>query len=259
LDNMLSLHTFLFLLSVHLLGVSTTEMKKDSPWDESKLLLFIDHRVNNKIIPLLMHSVAVLGDDWPLHVFFSDANKAMYESSPVFMRQVKSGRFRMTPLPKQYDYTISDEYSKFMKQRSTWEILAPAVNILIIQLDSIICSNSPYKPEDFFQYDMVGSPTCYRKDICINGGLSLRNRESIIKVIDRIPMNQGDPREDQWYWQHLGIMSDMNLPDPTVSTNFGTEGIWNPNSFGHHKPWHWEEQDRIKELLTVCPEAVLIQ
>ncbi|KAA8572414.1 hypothetical protein EYC84_003036 [Monilinia fructicola] len=59
--------------------------------------------------------------------------------------------------------------------------LAPAEHILLFNSDSMLCSNAATSVDNFFAYDLIGTPV---KDKGHRGGLSLRKRSSMLRVLD---------------------------------------------------------------------------
>lgn len=79
-----------------------------------------------------------------------------------------------------------------------WEDLAPAEHVLIFQADSVLCANSVRSVEDFFEWDLIGAPIKPQLGIGYNGGLSLRKRRTMLRVLDEFDWKK-DP-EDQWFF-----------------------------------------------------------
>lgn len=86
-------------------------------------------------------------------------------------------------MPPTVDFTNRLDVSGFLTKAWVWEQLAPAGHVLIFQSDSILCSNSLLKVDDFLQYDFVGAPIDPAYGEGFNGGLSLRNRSMVLDII----------------------------------------------------------------------------
>jgi hypothetical protein len=91
-----------------------------------------------------------------------------------------------------------------MTQAWLWEDLAPAEHILIFQSDSMLCANAARSVDDFFEFDFVGAPIRKNLGKGYNGGLSLRKRSTILKILDQWDWEktkkQNDRFEDQWFY-----------------------------------------------------------
>lgn len=85
-----------------------------------------------------------------------------------------------------------------------WESLAPAEHILIFQSDSMLCANAARSVDDYLEYDFVGAPIASHLGKGYNGGLSLRKRSSILRVLEEFnweeTKKEGDRFEDQWFY-----------------------------------------------------------
>jgi len=85
-----------------------------------------------------------------------------------------------------------------------WEDLDPVEHVLIFQSDSMLCANAARSVDDFFEYDLVGAPIAKDLGTGYNGGLSLRKRSTILRVLENYDweatQKEGDRFEDQWYY-----------------------------------------------------------
>ena len=159
------------------------------------------------------------------------------------------------------------EYNDMCLSKSFWEGM-PFENILIFQIDSVLLDGDL---TEFLKYDYVGSPwnknNVYlqhyfseltvlnknhngisvkkqTKDITGNGGLSLRRRSGMIRGLQARPWKF--ITEDQFFSMRRSGM--LNIAPPEVSTNFGTESIYNPTTKGYHKPWCYLTEDEMKSI-----------
>jgi hypothetical protein len=158
-----------------------------------------------------------------------------------------------------------NEYNDMCLSKSFWEEM-PFENILIFQIDSVLLDGDL---TEFLEYDYVGSPwnknggyvqhlfanlTFLNKNyvgasskkptkhITGNGGLSLRRKSGMIRGLQVRPGKF--IAEDKFFsMKRAGI---LNVAPPEVSTNFGTESIYNPTTLGYHKPWLYLTEDEMK-------------
>ena len=70
-----------------------------------------------------------------------------------------------------------------------------------------LCGNAARSVDDFFDYDLVGAPIADNLGKGYNGGLSLRKRSTILRVLDNWNWEDihthADRFEDQWYFRRL--------------------------------------------------------
>jgi hypothetical protein len=115
---------------------------------------------------------------------------------------LKSGLISVRILPQGTLFTNSDSVSAFLTKPWLWEDLAPATHVLMFQSDSMLCSNAARSVDDFFEYDFIGAPFAAKLGEGMNGGLSLRKRESMLRVLDENDWatDKGSRFEDRWYY-----------------------------------------------------------
>ncbi len=115
----------------------------------------IENRNLDQVLPLILHFSAVLGRDWPIFLFTS--HTALPDSAP-FKRLIDEHQITVRFLPPDLDFTNRLDVSGFLTRPWLWDQLEPAKHVLIFQADSILCSYSPLRVDDFLKYDFVGAP-----------------------------------------------------------------------------------------------------
>jgi len=223
--------------------------------NQTKVASILEPRVDYSLVPLILHFAAVLGDDWPFHIFHSAENLFLFTNSASIQKYVATGRFKLTQLPSNTTFKTRDDVSAFLTKRWLWDLLAPASYILFFQLDSMICSNSISRVEDFLQYDWVGAP--WNETWGGNGGLSIRNRDKILQVIEKYNWTQNPEPEDVWYYKHIGELPNATLPHGSVSKTFSVEGLYYPKPLGYHQVGRYHG-DKMGEVEQYCPENKLV-
>lgn len=168
----------------------------------SKVAVIIETRRSGNIVPLILHFSAVLGPTWPLVIYTSAENFGSFSTSAALLRHQRSGRIVVRSLSEGVWFKNWDSVSAFLTSHWLWEDLAPAENILLFQSDSVLCSNAVRSVDDFFDYDLIGAPIDPRWGVGYNGGLSLRKRATVLRVLDEwswatkpVPYP-----EDQWFY-----------------------------------------------------------
>ena len=126
-------------------------------------------------------------------------NEEMIYKLVVQKRNSSLGRqIHLSPLErKSLQFNIKD-YSNFMTSEEFYEKVRGEM-MLVFQSDSVLCSEPSLKWEDFMRFDYVGAPwpVKWHGDIGGgNGGLSLRNRTSMIRRIQRqVPIKKRHPED----------------------------------------------------------------
>jgi len=138
----------------------------------------------------------------------------------------------------------------------------------------MLCANAARSVDDFFEYDLVGAPIAKDLGTGYNGGLSLRKRSTILRVLENYDweatQKEGDRFEDQWYYNRMtelqaeeanvGIKPKdegaINLPTMEVARTFSVETIDYPHPLGVHQVHRWLD-DQMVSLDDWCPEYKL--
>lgn len=168
-----------------------------------KVAAIVETRRSGNIVPLVLHFATVLGPDWPVVIYTDAENFGSFSSSAALTRFQKAGRIVLRPLANGVYFPSWDSVTTFLTNRWLWDDLAPAENILLFQSDSILCSNSVRSVEEFFEWDFIGAPIDpSRAAPGYNGGLSLRKRKTVLRVLEewKDPQEKRHP-EDQWYYK----------------------------------------------------------
>ena len=166
----------------------------------NKVAVIVDTRSSGNIVPLVLHFSAVLGPEWPVLIYTPAENFGTFSTSSALLRYQRIGRVVIRPLADGVYFPNRDSVSEFLTKSWLWEELAPAEHVLLFQSDSILCSNSVRSVEDFFEYDFVGAPIVAMYGQGFKGGLSLRKRSTIMKILTDWTYMAGDVPEDQWYY-----------------------------------------------------------
>jgi hypothetical protein len=220
----------------------------------TKVASIIETREDSRLVPLILHFASVVGDDWPFKIIHSKANKHFFENSVAIQKHVKSGRFELIELPEGTHFGSRPDVTSFLTKRWVWDQLAPAVHVLLFQLDSMICANADKTVDEYIQYDWIGAP--WNTNGGGNGGLSIRNRLKILQVIEKWSNNPYFEAEDVYYWTHLKELPNPVMPTFEESNKFSVELVWNDKPLGYHQPYrYW--QKKINEIEAYCPEIKL--
>lgn len=123
--------------------------------ESKKVAVIFDNRADPRLVPVILHFSSILGPDWPILLF---TTSTFGTGSKTFQRKIKDGSIQLRNLPSALSFEKHTDVSGFMTTPWLWEQLAPAKHVLLFQLDSIICSNSPFEINDYLQYDFIGAP-----------------------------------------------------------------------------------------------------
>ena len=241
------------------------------PISKEKAAVIVENRVLANLVPIILHFSSVLGPEWPIYVFTSEENQSILLQSFPLQRGVNAGHFHIRHLPLDNPLNTHASVSDFFTKPWFWEQLAPAEHILMFQADSILCSNSDQRVEDFLQYDFVGAPVDEERGLGMgyNGGLSLRNRTKCLEIVNKYSWqterhgdhSQGNvDYEDQWFSKKMRELPagpdgrpGANLPSTEVAMRFSVETMWHDKPLGYHQPNVWQAA-HMEEVYKWCPE-----
>jgi hypothetical protein len=145
-----------------------------------------------------------------------------------------------------YDNMTARQYSDMLMTKEFYEKI-PTENLLIFQIDSLICAPHKDLLGAYMDYDYVGAP--WGDGNVGNGGFSFRKKSKMIQFLEACPLN--DKVEDMYFG---GVCEKFSLkkPDFEKAKEFSVETVYNPKSFGMHKPWGTFGH-RMDELEAQCP------
>jgi hypothetical protein len=152
-----------------------------------------------------------------------------------------------------FDNLTPSQYSKFLASQKFWNYFS-GNKILIYQEDALIFKKNI---EDFLQWDYIGAPwptnSKNNKNDVGNGGLSLRSKNVMLKIINSISIEQTKINnstieymkntksevlpEDVYFSKNIEDLNIGKLADRYNAFKFSTESIYNENSFGGHNFW----------------------
>jgi len=211
---------------------------------------------------LLRNCILKLGNAWSYTVVCGSNNYEMVKAMcPPNVKILKMAYDNLTP----------SQYNQLLTTVFFWNLFV-GEKILLYQEDSIIFRSNI---DDFLAYDFVGAPFPKSQDdtpnAVGNGGLSLRSRSKMLRVIQTISvkntkfnastlkyMKRNDltvPPEDIYFSKNMQELHLGRVADYETAGLFSTESIYNRSSFGGHKFWisnrDWRRQ--MKDAFPCLP------
>lgn len=120
-------------------------------------------------------------------------------------------------------------YNRLLTSKRFWRCMPDKV--LIFQHDSMLLREGI---EEFLDYDFIGAPI---KNIpgCMNGGLSLRDRATMLKIINNFPyMGESIHGNEDIYFCNGLEWVGAKIPTMEVAQQFSVETIFGLGSLGYH-------------------------
>ena len=192
-----------------------------------------------------------LGNNWT-YIFYCGKDATSYWATTNLHKHVEVRALDVTNFPNHSDY------SDFMKSKQLWESLDGEF-VLTIQADCWLINEGKYTIDYFIKKNVsyIAGNMCY--DWCeldrdnihlphknLNGGLSLRKRADMLKVIDAYP-----PTPSAWSNLHSANLTadaedvyfaigcvklGLKIGDDEDSSHFSLHSIYKDDFFGMHQP-----------------------
>ena len=196
---------------------------------------------------IIRNAIKKLGNNWSFSVICGNKNydflQKMISEMSANIKLIKYNR----------DNIDKNSYSEVLASKEFWSKLV-GEKILIYQEDTCIFR---YNIDEFMEWDYIGAPWPITKNtnskLVGNGGLSLRSKSVMLKVIDKIDILKTQyntstfefmkkwelkiPPEDVYFSKNIIDFNLGKVADWTIANKFCIESIPHPNPFGGHKFW----------------------
>jgi hypothetical protein len=209
--------------------------------------VLIEYRCLPHLEFLIRNCIDKLGSNWSQTIICGNLNyNYIINITELIDRNIKV-------IKTNYDNLMPSDYSLFLSSIKFWNLLF-GEKILIYQEDTCIFK---YNIDEFIKWDYIGAPwnkTQNDTPNCVgNGGLSLRSKLCMLKVINSICItdttyesstieymkstNSVCPPEDVYFSKTMQELNIGKVADWDSAYNFSSELILNENSFGGHGIW----------------------
>lgn len=178
-------------------------------------------------LPLVIKNFcSTLGRDWNLHLFLTKP------AADLVAKELPDISYRLSIISlKQSKYGVA-EYSRTLKSAEFWNYIKEPT-VLIFQVDTLLLRPVPGWA---CEYDLIGAP-CGDIDnnMIYNGGLSIRSRAAMLKVIQSTPPQPDDLRpEDVWFTEEMKKAKCYSLPTTETAFRFAAESVAYEGCVGVH-------------------------
>ena len=205
---------------------------------------------------IVRNNILKLGNKWSFTIICGTIN---YEYIVKLSKKISPN---IKVIKTDYGNITPSEYSLFLSDKKFWKLLKGR-KILIYQEDSIIFKSNI---EQFLYYDYIGAPWPVENNgnnsRVGNGGLSLRTKRIMEKIIDTISINETKLNshtieymkrtnsfvtpEDIYFTKNMEDFKIGKLPSYNLAKYFSQESIHCDDCFGGHNFWlgeaNWEKK-----------------
>ena len=145
------------------------------------------------------------------------------------------------------------EYNNYLTSIDFWNKIQ-GENILIFQVDSLVCNYDKSFINNCNYYGFVGAPVKMWDIPWQNGGLSLRKKSLMIKAIEDKKENESFWPEDRYF---TILKKEIVNPAPFfIANQFSVEKFYHNKPFGIHKCWKYLSKDEMN-MLIMCNNDIL--
>jgi hypothetical protein len=209
--------------------------------------VIIEPREHKALAFVLRNFLENLSDDWKFVIFHGNRNKTFIEN--ILQTDLKKFHHRIYRLIQlDVDNLTYDQYNAICKNPNFYKCIDTEL-LLIFQTDTIILNKEILN--DFLEYDYVGAP--WRNGVVGNGGLSLRRRDKMMEVCEKIPPSLIDHEDDYFSYQSVITLKKPLFQD---AQRFSVETVFHKKSFGVHAPWKYLNEYDLGYLINRYPDLV---
>jgi len=217
------------------------------PDNNKNTILLIEPRFLKESLLVLANTYIKLGNNWNYVFYCGKSFKNKWKSLlPNFIeiRELEHDDFKDTKL-----------YSDFCKKKKLWESLYGEY-ILTVQLDTWIMNYNPYNINFFinlnksfiggnmeYTWGYLDKINIYHNFRNFNGGLSLRKKKDMIKIIDNFPPSKTLDDRSTFLSEHEDvyfitgcIMLNLPIGDDELCAHFSLHNKYYDTFFGIHQP-----------------------
>jgi hypothetical protein len=116
------------------------------------IAVIVDNRVDLSIPSRVLNVLTHIPNTWAVQIIYGTSNYKYLTECKDFKSYIENGRIILTKL---FDEKLFSLPNKLFTNITFYEQIK-GEKILIFQLDSLFCSNSPHKITDYLQYDYIG-------------------------------------------------------------------------------------------------------
>jgi hypothetical protein len=220
--------------------------------------IIIEPRIHDALNFVLDNFLNNLDEDWVFIIFYGTHNKN-------YLFDIIKNNFldiinRITLINLNVSNLTISDYNNILFNLDFYKFIKTQY-FLIFQTDSLIRVKYKYYINYFLEYDYVGAPwenpkKIFNRNDCNNvgnGGLSLRNKEKMIEIINKYYIESQKCNEDYFFVKKRDDLS-INFPSLENALYFSIESLFNEESFGVHKPWLYLSHEDYNKLITISPE-----
>jgi hypothetical protein len=202
----------------------------------TKAAVIIETRNLPNLTEIIFKHLEMLDFSWNLHIFCSDQNYELLKRT-----------FPGADIINLHFSTLStQQYNEILTSEWFWKRII-GMKVLIFQTDSMLLRKGI---DEFLEWDYVGAPWKFQEHGG-NGGLSLRTKQMMIRVIQSYPYSKSmHGNEDIYFSNHLLKIEGAKLAPREVCKKFSCETIPELNTLGYHAIEKYLDFEIVNQIKT---------
>jgi hypothetical protein len=210
--------------------------------------VIIEPRRHKALAFVLNNFLTNLSDEWGLVIFCGNNNKEFIED--LFENELQQFKNRLDKLIKMDANNLSiNDYNNMCKSVYFYKCKDTEI-MLILQTDTMILKENKEQLESFLKYDYVGAPWIIDFQVG-NGGLSLRNKNKMIEICEKV--NPNSAFNEDLYFSYQKIVQ-LEKPTFEEAQKFSVETVFHEKPFGIHAPWKHLTKYQMDFLINRYPD-----
>ena len=206
--------------------------------------IIVEPRQHNAMEFVLTNFTNFLDERWNFIIFHGTQNQEFVEN--IIDNKLQKDKDRIKLINLNVDNLTIHDYNTLFFDKSFYDNI-PTETFLVFQTDSMICEKHKDIIYEFINYDYVGAPWSFNKQVG-NGGLSLRKKSKMLELLEKC--SHANQNEDMIF-ANLSDCIHMNKPSFEDAKTFSIETVDSDKSFEIHKPWAYLQiNDKINDF---CP------
>jgi hypothetical protein len=206
--------------------------------------IIIEPREHRALEFVLNNFLENLSEQWNFIIFHG--NKNINFINNLFNTTLVDYKNKVKLINLKVDNLTITDYNNLLVSKDFYNYI-PTEVFLIFQTDTLICNDYKDLINDFTNYDYSGAP--WKENIVGNGGLSLRRKSKMLKIIENCQY-KNEP-EDVYFSKGCDNII-INKPGVKDAEKFSVEAIYSDVSFGVHKPWLFMSKKKLENKNKFC-------
>ena len=199
--------------------------------DTDKYCVIVEPRNNPLLISVIKNFMFLLQTrGWGLIVFHVTKNETLVHDALGEWPNVIMYNMNVVNLK-------TEDYSKLLMGANFWQRLLDygCKHALIFQMDTILLNPDL---DSFLEYHYIGAPwdKKFGGIVSGNGGLSLRDVETMLTIAETCPANHGQLWFEDIFFSYWCKEKGYHVPSKEIASQFSVETIFHETPCGMHKP-----------------------